>query len=54
MLINSIRKIVDSKRTWLRVHTTGDYIDDAVIDGSTDSKPYHALKRFLTSVDQKS
>lgn len=48
-----IRKIVASKRTWLRVQTTGGYVEDAVIDGATDSKAYHALKRFLADVDTK-
>lgn len=46
-----IRKIVASKRTWLRVQTTGGYVEDAVIDGATDSKAYHALKRFLADID---
>lgn len=48
-----IRKIVASKRTWLRVQTTSGYIEDAVIDGATESKAYYALKRFLSDVDAK-
>ena len=47
-----IRKIVASQRTWLRVTTTAGNFEDAVIDGPTDSKALHALKRFLASVDQ--
>lgn len=47
-----IRKIATSQRTWLRVTTTAGNFEDAVIDGQTDSKAYHALRRFLTSVDQ--
>lgn len=47
-----VRKIVGSQRTWLRVQTTGGYVEDAVIDGQTDSKAYHALKRFVNAVDQ--
>lgn len=47
-----VRKITASQRTWLRVQTTGGYVEDAVIDGQTDSKAYHALKRFLAAVDQ--
>ena len=50
--LDLIRKITASQRTWLRVQTTGGYVEDAVIDGQTDSKAYHALKRFLASVDQ--
>lgn len=47
-----VRKITVSQRTWLRVQTTAGYYEDAVIDGQTDSKAYHALKRFLAAVDQ--
>ena len=47
-----VRKITASQRTWLRVQTTGGYTEDAVIDGQTDSKAYHALRRFLAAVDQ--
>lgn len=47
-----IRKITTSQRTWLRVTTTAGNFEDAVIDGQTDSKAYHALRRFLASVDQ--
>lgn len=50
--LDLVRKITTSQRTWLRVQTTGGYAEDAVIDGQTDSKAYHALKRFLTAVDQ--
>lgn len=49
--IGIVRRIVTARRVWIRVHTTKGYIEDAVIDGSTDSKAYHALKRFLSSVD---
>lgn len=50
--LDLVRKITTSQRTWLRVETTGGYIEDAVIDGQTDSKAYHALKRFLAAVDK--
>lgn len=50
--IDLVRKITASQRTWLRVQTTGGYVEDAVIDGQKDSKAYHALKRFLAAVDQ--
>lgn len=39
------------QRVWLRVHTTRGYSDAAIIDGSLDSKAYHALKRFLAEID---
>ena len=47
-----VRKITASQRTWLRVQTTAGNIENGVIDRQTDSKAYHALKRFLTAVDQ--
>lgn len=47
----TVRKILDSKRTWLRVSTPTGYLEDPVIDGSADSKAYHALKRFMAEVD---
>ncbi len=40
-------------RVWLRVVTTQGAIDAAVIDGTTDSKAYHALRRFLADIDDK-
>lgn len=50
--LDLVRKITTSQRAWLRVQTTGGYAEDAVIDGQTDSKAYHALKRFLAAVDK--
>lgn len=47
-----VRQITASKRTWLRVHTTSGYVEDAVVDGDIDSKAFNALKRFLLAVDQ--
>lgn len=49
-----IRKITTSKKTWLRVNTTSGYMEDAVVDGSKDSKAFHALKRFLSEIDRQS
>jgi hypothetical protein len=49
--IATLRAIAASKRTWLRVVTPSGALEDAVLDGSTDSKAYHALKRFLAEVD---
>jgi hypothetical protein len=51
--IATVKKIIASKRTWLRVHTPTGYIEDAVIDGATDSKAYHALIRFIAAVEAK-
>jgi hypothetical protein len=45
-----VRSITTAKRAWLRVHTPQGSIEDAIIDGATDSKAYHALKRFLAEV----
>lgn len=49
--IDTVRRILDSKRTWLRVSTPTGYLEDRIIDGSDDSKAYHALKRFMSKVD---
>ncbi|UGA53562.1 hypothetical protein [Vibrio sp. VB16] len=48
--ISLIESIISSDRTWLRVTTPTGYIEDAVIDGETDSKAYHALTRFIAQV----
>lgn len=51
--IATVKKIVASKRTWLRIHTPSGYIEDAVIDGAQDSKAYNALIRFIAAVEEK-
>ncbi len=48
--LDTVEKIIKSKRTWLRVSTPTGTLEDAVIDGATDSKAYHALKRFMDAV----
>lgn len=48
-----VKRIIESKRTWLRVHTPTGVMEDAVIDGTQDSKAYHALKRFIDEVEGK-
>jgi len=48
--LDTVEKIIRSKRTWLRVHTPTGVMEDAVIDGPKDSKAYHALRRFMQSV----
>lgn len=45
-----LEKILNSKRTWLRVSTSNGVIEAAIIDGATDSKAFHALKRFDAEV----
>lgn len=52
--LSLVKDITKSKRTWLRVQTTEGSYENAVIDGEQDSKAFHALKRFLTSVEQAS
>lgn len=49
--LSVVHRILNSKRTWLRVSTPTGYIEDRVIDGEQDSKAFHALKRFISSVD---
>ncbi|MDT7834992.1 hypothetical protein [Aquabacterium sp. OR-4] len=46
-----IRQITAAQRVWLRVETLDGVSDVAVIDGATDSKALHALRRFLAQVD---
>ena len=46
-----IRQIAAAKRGWLRVSTPSGYMDFAIRDGATDSKAFHALRRFLVQID---
>ncbi len=39
------------RRVWLRVLTTAGSMEVPVIDGQTDSKAFHALRRFVAEVD---
>lgn len=50
--LDLIRQIINSRNVWLRIQTNSGYIENAVVDGDIDSKAYHALKRFITAVDQ--
>lgn len=45
-----VEKILNSKRTWMKVSTSNGPLEVAIIDGSTDSKAFHALKRFDAQV----
>lgn len=47
-----VRELAADGRSWLRVGTPDGYIEDAIIDGPTDSKALHALRRFLAQVDR--
>tara|TARA_Y100001968_G_scaffold286015_1_gene286397 strand:- start:715 stop:1221 length:507 start_codon:yes stop_codon:yes gene_type:complete len=49
--MDTLRRIETAHRVWMRVETPSGTIEDAIIDGETDSKSYHALKRFLAKVD---
>lgn len=49
-----LTKILQSKRTWMKVSTTKGSHEVAIIDGSLDSKAFHALKRFDTQVKEAS
>ena len=46
-----ITRILNSKRSWVRVHTSSGLIEDAIIDGAKDSKAYNALKKFDKEVE---
>ena len=48
--LDTVDKIIRSKRTWLRIHTPTGTMEDPVIDGDKDSKAYHALVRFVAAV----
>lgn len=48
--LDTVERIVRSKRTWVRLHTPTGTMESAVIDGAKDSKAYHALKRFMNDV----
>lgn len=47
----TVRQMASGGKAWLRVGTLDGYIEEAVIDGPTDSKAFHALRRFLAQVD---
>lgn len=46
-----VRQIAAADRAWLRVNTTDGYIEAAIVDGQTDSKALHAMRRFLAELD---
>ena len=50
--LQTLRDITQAKRAWVRVYTPEGYMESAVVDGATDSKALHALRRFLAQVDK--
>ncbi len=46
-----LRAIADARRAWVRVSSTRGWSEQAIVDGDTDSKALHALRRFLAQVD---
>lgn len=49
--LSDVRAVAQAQRAWLRVQTTDGYMEVAVVDGATDSKALHALRRFLAEID---
>lgn len=47
---DTVDRILNSKRTWIRLDTTKGIVEDAIIDEKGDSKSFHALKRFSDQV----
>lgn len=48
--LNTLEKIENANKVWMRVDTPDGTLEDAIIDGNKDSKSYYALKRFLLEV----
>ncbi len=48
--LSDLRRIAAAQRAWLRVSTPSGYVEDRIVEGSSDSKAYHAIRRFLDSV----
>lgn len=49
----TVRALSTAGKAWLRVGTTDGNVEVAIIDGATDSKALHAMRRFLALVDQR-
>lgn len=49
--LNMVDRILNSKKTWLRITTSKGNVEAAIVDGGVDSKAFNALKRFKTQVD---
>ena len=48
--LDTVDRILRSKRTWIRIQTPTGTMENAIIDGEKDSKAYHALVRFIREV----
>ena len=48
---NVVDRIINSKRTWVRLSTSKGYVEAAIIEGGKDSKAFNALKRFKDQVE---
>lgn len=46
-----VRSLSTADRAWLRVGTPEGTMEVAIVDGGTDSKALHAMRRFLAQVD---
>ena len=51
--LSTVRAIAGAKRAWVRVNTPSGYVESAIVDGDTDSKALHAMRRFLYAVDSE-
>ena len=49
-----LTKILQSKRTWMKVSTSKGAHEVAVVDGTVDSKAFNAIKRFDAQVKEAS
>lgn len=49
--LEDVRAVGRAQRAWLRVQTTDGAMESAIVDGATDSKALHALRRFLAEID---
>ena len=46
----NFEKMMSAQRVWLRVKTNHGYVEDMFIEGETDTKAYHAMKRFMAAI----
>lgn len=46
----TIEAITKADRVWLRIETPNGTREDRIIDADSDSKAYHAMKRFMKAV----
>lgn len=47
---DDIIRITKAHSVWVRVGSSGGYLEDLVIDGDRDTKALHALKRFSSQI----